>query len=86
MEQLQGVKTAVAVALATFTSAAASWLQLLQPWLTAIGTLAGGALSLVLAYNHWKSGRLERQKLRMENEKLRRSLGLRPSELPVEDD
>lgn len=85
MEHLSGVKAAMAVAASTLASTMALWLQFLQPWLTAAGTLAGGTLSLVLAYNHWKAGRLERTKLRMENEALRRSLGLRASELPLEE-
>jgi hypothetical protein len=79
MEHISGVKASVTVVAATFMSTFVGWLQILQPWLTALGTAAGGLLSLVLAYNHWKSGRLERHRLELQNEQLRRSLGTPPA-------
>lgn len=75
-EHLSGVRAAITVAATTFASTLVGWLQLLQPWLTALGTAAGGLLSLVLAYNHWKAGRLQRRQLEMQNEQLRRTLNL----------
>lgn len=69
---LSDPKSAVVVLVGTVVSTLATVLEVVQPWLSALATGAGALLSLVLAYSHWKRGALERQKLQMEIEHLRR--------------
>jgi len=65
-EDLLSTKASVTVALGTLLTTAAGVLEMLQPWLTALGTVAGGVLSLVLAYVHLRRWQVEHRKLRLE--------------------
>lgn len=65
-------KASLMVALGTLLSSAAGVLEVLQPWLTALGTASGGLLSLVLAYVHLRRWRMERRKMQLELEILTR--------------
>jgi hypothetical protein len=70
---LESPKVAAGVGGTTITSGLGTIFDLL-PSGAQVATAAGTVLSLVLAWNHWKKGKLERRKLRMENELLRREL------------
>lgn len=69
----QSPKVGMAVGGGTITSGIGALLELLPSGATIV-TFSGAVLSLVLAWNHWKRGKLERSKLRLELELLKREL------------
>lgn len=79
-EDLLSTKTSVVVVLGTLLSTAAGVLEMLQPWLTALGTVAGGVLSLVLAYVHLRRWQMEHRKLRLEVQLLEQKIT--PAQVP----
>lgn len=63
-------KTAVVVSAATTGTGAATYLKGMDEWTGVIATMVGIILSSVLIIVHWRRGKLEGQKIKLEIEAL----------------
>lgn len=70
---VQDTKTAVATATVTAGTGISSWLAWIPEDIGKLATLVGIMLSIVLIYVHLRKGRLEREKLKLEMEVLKRA-------------